>query len=208
MLAVSLAILGAVPVAMAQEDLEHGNVWSRIITHFDGKITKSFKDTEKNRVIEEKYDTNHVLMQKRLFQYDTKERLRNGVIMDARGNALGSTKYGYDDYDRIIEERLYNVKGELIQRKFPPGTLAGVKANEKYSVSFSVDPKNPKALGQMKATFDPIIQPANSADDNFTPGIPIGQPLSGGGLPNTDKVPLSAGRKPTGFGFPQKPKSR
>jgi hypothetical protein len=183
--------------AQSQEEMEHGNVWSRIIKHFDGKLTKSFKDPDKNRVIEEKYDENLVLMQKRLFQYDSKERLRNGVIMDAKGNALASTKYGYDDYDRINEERMYNAKGDLIQRKFPPGTLAGVLANAKYSVSFTIDPKNPTALGQMKATFDPIIQPTNNEAESFTPGIPLGAPQSaGGGLPAPTQASAPVGRKP------------
>jgi hypothetical protein len=156
--------------------MEHGNVWSRILQHYDGTMTKSFKDTKKERVIEEKFDAKQVLIQKRLFLYDKSEHLRMGIIMDAKGNALGSTKYGYDSYDRINEERLYDAKGRLIQRKFPPGTLPGVEANQKYSVSFTIDPNNPEKLGAMKQSRDPIIMPTNSEADNFVPGVPTGDP--------------------------------
>jgi hypothetical protein len=93
---------------------------------------------------------------------------------------------------------LFNARGDLIQRKFPPGTLIGVPANAKYSVSFTIDPKNPTALGQMKATFDPIIQPTNNESDTFTPGVPLGAPQAGGGgLPHAAPAPL--GRKPSIF---------
>lgn len=188
--------------SLAQEDFSLDNAWARIISHFDGTKTKSWKDTQHNRVLEEKYDKDHVLVQKRIFGYDAKNRLRNGIIMDAKGKPLGSTRYGYDSYDRICEEQLCNAKGEVIQRKFPPGMLPGVPANAKQSVSFNIDPKKPNQLGAMKSTFDPIIQPTQNADDNFVPGIPLGQPQPGtGGLPNND-TPRSTetkGRKPSMF---------
>ncbi len=191
--------------SLAQEDFSLDNAWARIISHFDGTKTKSWKDTQHNRVLEEKYDKDHVLVQKRIFGYDAKNRLRNGIIMDAKGKALGSTRYGYDSYDRICEEQLSNAKGQLIQRKFPPGSLPGVPANAKQSIIYNIDPEHPTEAATMRTTTDPIIQPTQNADDNFVPGIPIGQPAAGKSrLPTNDAARPTdiKGRKPSLF--PQK----
>ena len=48
----------------------------------------------------------------------------------------------------------------------------------------------------MNATSDPIIQPTNSAEEAFTPGVPIGQQQSSGsGMPSAPPAPNN--RKPT-----------
>ena len=205
---VGLLALCALSVPLcAQEEEPVGQAWSRIIRHYDGTQTKSVKEGDKNEITEEKYDENHVLLAKRLFLLDKGGHLRKGVIMDAKGNPLGTTEYGYKD-DRIVEERLYNKEGKPIQRKFPPGALPGVAANARHSVVFTIDPKNPNAVGTMTQTDVPMITPVSNPDDSFQLGVPIGQQINKGGgtgLPNnTAPVPTKpTGRKPSFF-RPQK----
>ena len=163
----------------ADAEQQGGEAWSRIIRHFDGTQTKSVKEGGKNQISEEKYDENHVLVAKRLFMLDARGRLRNGVIMDAKGKALGSTEYGYNKYDVINEERLFDAKGQLIQRKFPPGSL-GIPQNARHTIVYTIDPKNPKAAGTMRVTDDALIRPVTNPEDNFTPGIPLGKPAPKG----------------------------
>jgi hypothetical protein len=188
--------------ASAQQAAGVGDAWSRIIRHFDGTQTRSVKEGDKNEIKEEKFDENNVLVAKRLFRLDSKGRLRNGIIMDAKDKVLGSTAYGYDQYDRINEERLYNAQGVPIQRKFPPGTLPNIPQNARHSIIFILDPKNPNGPGTMQQSDEPLIQPVNKAEDNFTPGLPGGnRPQSSGasnGLPlDNTPVPSASGRRPS-----------
>lgn len=190
--------------AVMAGETEGGNAWSRIIRHFDGTQTKSVKEGDKNQITEEKYDDQHILVAKRLFNLDARGRLRNGVIMDAKGKPLGSTEYGYNKHDVINEERLYNAKGQLIQRKFPPGSI-NIAQNAKHTIVFVIDPKNPTGPGTMHVSDDAIIQPVTSESDTFTPGLPIGKPMTkpSTGLPTSDAPVPSAtatkGRKPRLF---------
>ena len=189
--------------AVLAGESEGGNAWSRIIRHFDGTHTKSVKEGDKNQITEEKYDDQHILVAKRLFNLDARGRLRNGVIMDAKGKPLGSTEYGYNKHDVINEERLYNAKGQLIQRKFPPGSL-NIPQNAKHTIVFVMDPKNPTGPGTMHVSDEAIIQPVTSESDTFTPGLPIGKPMTkpSTGLPTSDTpVPSTGtkGRKPKIF---------
>ncbi len=140
------------------------------VKHADGSSTKSVLDAEKNRIVEDKFDANQVLVRRKIFQMDDKGRVRNGVVMDAKGDAIGSLKYGYKEDGTINEERLYNTKGELVQRKFPPGTLVGVAANVNSPVVFNVDSTDPAKLVDLAMT---VLDPT---EESFTPGLPVVPP--------------------------------
>ena len=194
------ALLLSLAGSVRAEEESSGQAWSRIIRHFDGTQTKSVKEGTKNEISEEKYDENHVLLAKRLFLLDSQGRLRRGVIMDARGTPLGSTEYGYDNQNRIKEERMFNRQGKPIQRKFPPGALPGVPENARHSLVFIIDPNNPNGKGKMLQTDEPMVTPVTNPEDAFEPGMPIGQqaPKIATGLPtNSTPVPTApSGRKP------------
>lgn len=201
----SLMAIVSLEMACAQQSEPNtggGNVWSRVIDHYDGTKTKSVKNGDANTINEEKYDKNGVMVAKRLFALDSKGRLRRGIIMDAKANPLGSTEYGYDKYDRIVEQRVYDTKARLTQRVFPPGTLAGVPANAKHTITFFIDPTNPNNSKAMQ-TSEPLVQPVNRAEDAFVPGVPGGggqQTIAPAGI---DKLSRAEGRKASGM-FPIK----
>ena len=189
------------PMSVLAEEESTGQAWSRVIRHCDGTQTKSVKAGDKDEISEEKYDENHVLLSKRLFLLDKRGHLRTGILMDAKGNALARTEYGYNKSDKIVEERLFNAANEVIQRKFPPGTIPGLAVNVHHSVVFTIDPKNPTALGKMAQTDEPLVTPVTSPDDSFEPGSALGQPAAKpptGSPMNTAPVSTenTRGRKP------------
>lgn len=171
-----------VSVVRAQE-VEGGEGWSRIIRHPDGTLTKSIKHTDKHEIFEEKYDAGKVLVAKRRFLMDAQDRLLSGTIFDAKGRKLATIMYGYSKQTNTInEERMLNAKGQVVQRKFPPGTLDLQKfpTNAKHTLVFYIDPENPNTPARVERTTERPVRPVNSAEDDFVPGIPGG----GGGVPS------------------------
>jgi hypothetical protein len=188
-----------VATAGAEED-PLGNAWGKIYDHYDGTQTRSRKDGGQNRIVEETYDTSKTLLVKRLFYLDEKGNLRQGMILDGKGNGLGSTLYSYSG-KTMVEEQLFDKFGRLIRRLFPPGTLPNVPQNARNSVAITIDPEKPTAERKIEVTTDRPVTPVNDRMERFTPGIPIGQPLQNQrlqGVPeaerNTTTVPK--GRTP------------
>ncbi len=175
-LLVVASFLAAQPHALAVAETEKGGeAWSRIIRHYDGTRTHSEKQGNKDEIVEETFDEAGVLIAKRVFKVDSKGRLRHGYIYDGRGQPLGTTMYGYT-YDRISEQRVFDAKGRLVSRLFPPGALPLDKfpANQRHSVRFNYNPTDPKAAPKIESTNDKILTPVDKPMDNFVPGMPIG----------------------------------
>jgi hypothetical protein len=152
------ALAGAEPTLIEQDDtffrVPHGRLKLRqfadgsaelIHYHRDGTRTESIKDGTGTRIKEKTYSENSILSFVREFETDSKGRLRNGVIYDGRKNVLGSMVYGYDaTTDQIVEERLFNAKGQIIRRLFYPGALKDPRFTKRF-VAFNYDPDNPDA---------------------------------------------------------------
>jgi hypothetical protein len=186
---------------LAQDAGPTGDVWSRTILHLDGTRTDSKKDIEKNCITEETYEMvgeRSIMIAKRIFALDSKARLRWGQIFDGKGTSLGHVEYGYDKYDRINEQRVFDRKGRMISQLFPPGARPDIPANRTSTIRLNYNPETPAAAPSMEATSDKIIQPVEQPMDNFVPGMPI---HAGKSPPKKDAdaggTSTKSGRKPS-----------
>jgi hypothetical protein len=97
------------------------------------------------------------------------------VIYDGKKNVLGSMYYGYDSAtDQIVEERLFNAKGNIIRRLFYPGALKDPRFAKRF-VAFNYDPDNPAAKPVADTKDVKPVRPVEQAQDSFDPGTPMGK---------------------------------
>lgn len=78
--------------------------------------TSSHSDPLKNMLTQITKGPSGVVLSKRQFIMDSKGRIRAGTIWSGNDKLEGRTLYGYDEYDRINEERLFHANGRLIRR--------------------------------------------------------------------------------------------
>lgn len=137
----------------------------------DGHFTKTKADLENKQMTREDYDSEKVLTKTTLFNIDDKRRLKNGLVKDPDGTPTGTMEFGYNKNNEINEKRLYNAKGELVQRVFPPGSL-NIPQNEKSAISFTYSRDD---LDMMPILNDKNEQNGvgKAEDDTFQPGLPI-----------------------------------
>jgi hypothetical protein len=167
-----LLMVPAIPCPAEDKRIE---AFSRIHYHRDGTRTESLKDGTGTRIKEKTYNENSVLVFVREFETDRKGRLRNGVIYDGKKNVLGSMYYGYDSAtDQIVEERLFNAKGNIIRRLFYPGALKDPRFAKRF-VAFNYDPDNPAAKPVADTKDVKPVRPVEQAQDSFDPGTPMGK---------------------------------
>lgn len=195
-----LALAASTRTAPAED--KRIDAFSRIHYHRDGTRTESIKDGTGTRIKEKTYSENSILSFVREFETDSKGRLRNGVIYDGRKNVLGSMVYGYDaTTDQIVEERLFNAKGQIIRRLFYPGALKDPRFTKRF-VAFNYDPDNPDAKPVADTKNVKPVRPVEQAQDEFDPGTPMGK----GAAPslhaaNSKPETKTAQPKPSGRSF-------
>ena len=163
-----LLVTGASPAGQKIE------AYGKVFIHNNGQRTETQKMGNSSEIRESTYDKNNILSAVRVFQVDTKGRLRNGVIYDGRKNPVGSTRYSFDPQtDQPIEEQLFNREGKLVRRLFYPGALKDPRY-AKRTVAFSFDPNKPADLGKVvEGKVKPIV-PVTQSEDEFEPGLPTG----------------------------------
>jgi hypothetical protein len=192
-----LLMVPAIPCPAEDKRIE---AFSRIHYHRDGTRTESLKDGTGTRIKEKTYNENSVLVFVREFETDRKGRLRNGVIYDGKKNVLGSMYYGYDSAtDQIVEERLFNAKGNIIRRLFYPGALKDPRFAKRF-VAFNYDPDNPAAKPVADTKDVKPVRPVEQAQDSFDPGTPMGKGPAPS-LHGAAKPAPAAAAKPPGRSF-------
>ena len=165
------SLLVAAEVSCAGGKVE---AYGKVFCHNNGQRTETQKMGNSSEIREETYDKNDVLTAVRVFQTDSKGRLRNGVIYDGRKNPVGSTRYSFDPLtDQPIEEQLFNKEGKLVRRLFYPGALKDPRY-AKRTVAFSFDPNKPTDLGKVVEGRAKPIVPVTQNEDEFEPGLPTG----------------------------------
>ncbi|MFN5962316.1 MAG: hypothetical protein ACK5TY_03550 [Verrucomicrobiota bacterium] len=193
-------ILLMVPALPCPAEDKRIEAFSRIHYHRDGTRTESLKDGTGTRIKEKTYNENSVLVFVREFETDRKGRLRNGVIYDGKKNVLGSMYYGYDSAtDQIVEERLFNAKGNIIRRLFYPGALKDPRFAKRF-VAFNYDPDNPAAKPVADTKDVKPVRPVEQAQDSFDPGTPMGKGPAPS-LHGAAKPAPAAAAKPPGRSF-------
>ena len=162
-----LAVLSAVVFLVlspvhAQQAMD---VWARTVLHADGSRTVSKKDS-KSRIIEERtYTGDDFLLMKRLYQIDEKGNSQRGFVFDNNNNMIYRIAYAYDEIDRLREEVLYNMNGQVVRRQI-------------YDYDHQGKPMRPKAFtfveaipGNAPTSMQPaaVMEKASRSGSNLAP---------------------------------------
>ena len=141
LIALILALVATTSVSTAKWE-RSSDIWSRVVMHDNGKRTESYQNINTRNLREETYDQNNIVVKKRLFQLDKLGRPVNALVFDGNDNVVGRVQYVYDEYETLKEERLFNVKGQLLRRLFYGLEKGGIQSKP---IAFTYDPNNPDA---------------------------------------------------------------
>jgi hypothetical protein len=166
--------------------------WGREVIHFKVKggkeektgSTESISDPARNMLTQITRNANGVEISRREFVMDTKGRIRNGAIWDGQHRLLARTLYGFDEYDRINEERTFHPNGRVLRRLLFKYDATGRRLPNKF---YTWNPQDP---------YGPLVE-SQPGNDNATPLLPIqrtDKELPGLGLPQFRGI--EAGGKP------------
>ena len=160
-------------------------VWSRIVEHNNGTLTKSKQDIN-TRSLEERTFKGKVLIKRRLFQLDELGNPTAGLIFDGKKNLIARIQYSYDEYDEIKEERLYNRQGKVIRRLVYGLDKTGLKSKP---IAFTYDPDATPGSQPTRSTkeFDPIMPLGVKTGSGS--GIPGGRTITTKNRPSTTDAP-------------------
>ncbi len=134
------------PGAQAQGQL---SLVVSMIIHDDERKTLSYRDFVKRTMQQETYSARDVLEMKRIFKLDRAGKVRSGLAFDGSGKLILKFNYVYDDLDRLSEERVHNMKNELVR------VMKTVYDEQGKSSRFAVT--NPKP-GTFKAPHKDILE--------------------------------------------------
>lgn len=165
---------------------------SRVFKHNNGQTTHTQKMGGSNQIREMVYDKNKVLCAQRLFTLDSQGRILNGRIADGKNTPIGSTVNTFDPQTgQMLQETLYNAKGQPVRLLFYPGALKDPKYSKRM-VAFNLDPGAPKAAPrEVQGRVQPIV-PVTKDEDEFEPGLPQGT-----AAPKPGELPPTRGGAPT-----------
>ena len=105
-------------VAVAAVEARDPDKRVRTIYHKDNTKTLSEQNNLTGVLKEFRYNERNSLVLRKEFQVDTKGRARHGVIWDGLDNLVAKVAYGFDEFGRVEEERMYDQNNEVIRRIF------------------------------------------------------------------------------------------
>jgi hypothetical protein len=82
----------------------------------DGTKTESIMDLFKHQITETTYDTQDVVVARKVYLLNDNGLATQGVISDGSGRPIANVKFFYDEIGRLIEQRLINMQGEVFRR--------------------------------------------------------------------------------------------
>ena len=172
--AVTMASASVVSTSWSQLELKSEDAWARKIMHYDDAnenlegITVAKKNPVEDTLEESTCSQHEIMITRRLFQMDSKGRIRNGLIFDGKKNLLGRTEYGFDKWDRIQQERLYTKQGKLVRALLYRYDTSGSPIKP---IAYTFDPSDPSSKKLATTDVEPIL-PASRNESDF-PGIKI-----------------------------------
>jgi hypothetical protein len=93
------------------------DIWSRTILHPDGSRTVSKKDLEAQVINQETFNPSGTLVMKRVYQLNAAGKEQRGFVFDGYNQLIYRIGYIYDEIDRLKEELLYNMVGQVVRRQ-------------------------------------------------------------------------------------------
>ena len=110
---IALAAIVTFPSGIVAQD---GIVVGKTIIHPDGTKTESVSDPNTRQMEQKTFDTNGVLVLRRLYQLNERGLPMMGNIYDGAGNLVARAQSYFDPFGRLQEERLSNLQGEVFQQ--------------------------------------------------------------------------------------------
>ena len=111
---------------------QHGPiVQGKTILHPDGTRTESVSDPNTKEMEAKTFDTNGILLVRRLYQLNDQGQPVMGNIYDGAGNLQPRTQSFFHAFSRLQEERSYNLAGECYQQVLHSYDLEGKAATPK-----------------------------------------------------------------------------
>jgi len=89
---------------------------ARTVYHADGTYTESVQDTIIREQNEVTYSAQKVVIAKKKYALNDKGQPLHGNIYDGRGELKARAQFLYDSFDRLTEQRMMNLRGEVFQR--------------------------------------------------------------------------------------------
>ena len=105
----------AVHPALAQSG-KVASVHAKVTLYPDNTKSESVMDLAKHQITETTYDTQDVVIAKKVYLLDENGLATQGVISDGSGKPIANVKFFYDELGRLIEQRLMNMQGEVFRR--------------------------------------------------------------------------------------------
>jgi len=159
------------------------SAWGREVIHYKvnprtGKeertgSTESNSDPARNMLTQITRDARGVELARREFIMDTRGRIRRGAIWDGQRRLLGRTEYGFDEYDRINEERTFHPGGRVVRRLLFKYDATGRRLPDKIYSWNERDPYGALVESKPAADTAPLLPIQRS--DRELPGMGLPQ---------------------------------
>ena len=167
-------------------------VQARTVYHGNGTHTESIQDPSIHEQKEFTYDQNNVLISKKVYLLNERGMPVQGNVYDGRDVLKARASFLYDDFGRMIEERMSNLQGEVYQ-----------------SILFTYDAQG-KALPPKSRTYSTHAPDMKSAVIDFTKTGDAPRPMDrkegGPGMGNVPRLPEpTAAPQPSTKGSGDKP---
>lgn len=160
-----LALLAWVVAPLSAQSGKVSSVHAKVTLYPDGTKSESVMDLAKHQVTEVTYDTQGVVIAKKVYLLDENGLATQGVVSDGSGRPIAGVKFYYDELGRLIEQRLSNMQGEVFRRIIQAYDPDG-KALKPKAYNYSVKAPNMRA-----STADyTLSRPPPTKKDDAKPG--------------------------------------
>lgn len=190
------------PSATAQTGSSVSVVEGRTLYHEDNSRTESVKDLNTRELTEMTYDASGQLTTRKVFLLNAKGQTTQGNIYDGQGNLVARCRVYFDDFGRIQEERMSNLKGGVFQRIIHQYSADGKKLPPQV---VNLDAEKPSMRSQV-IDFTKLAPQSGGAFANEP--VPVPQPAQFTAQPTQPSAEAEPEKKPSFFKrlFGKKPK--
>lgn len=169
--------LMSVAGVFAQSSSGTARVEGRTVFHNDDSRTESVKDLNTRELTELTYNAGGQLIMRKVFLLNTQGQSTQGNIYDGKGNLVARCRVFFDDFGRIQEERMSNLKGGVFQRVIHP---YGPDGKPLAAQVIHLDAEKPTMRSQAIDFTKMSPQPATVFDGQSIPVAPPQQGYQGG----------------------------
>ena len=185
---------------------------ARTVYHTDGTYTESVQDVSLREQNEVTYSAQKVVIARKKYALNEKGQQLHGNIYDGRGELKARAQFFYDSFDRMTEQRMINLNGEVYQRIIfgydakgnplpPKSETYDVKAPDMRAapIDFTKNQEPPRTLDRSQGGPTPQQGNVPYLAEPTTPGLAPIKPDANGNYPSTQPTAQPEGEKKKGF---------